>query len=174
MIAQFKTADDSIFMADTETLQWAHITLGANDPESKVVSEGVLTSRNFGRFQLTPRTEKTEGPGAGLCNIALMPIVQGRQVILCLSANVPVKDFTMPVPVNEVIYEIISEKAVPVVHNVDDSQESRAGEAVAELEELPPFEAPAKIQMAELQNETEKVLRSEYPVDAEGLDPEIL
>jgi hypothetical protein len=40
-----------------------------------------------------------------------MPLVHGKKLILTLRANVPIKEFTMPVPVDEIVYQIIGEEA---------------------------------------------------------------
>lgn len=105
MQIQFKDAQNVVFFVDTETLYWAMLDGPADEESSQVIQSGDVTNLNYGRFALTPRTEKD-----GVATIAIMPLLHGQQVIVALSANAPIKDFTMPTPVNEVTYEIISEK----------------------------------------------------------------
>ncbi len=81
----------------------------ASDPTSEVLESGVLTNLVHCSFALTPRTPNTRGPGNGLSVLAIMPVVHGTRVTICLSANVPTKDFTMLVAVSEVACEIIGE-----------------------------------------------------------------
>ena len=115
MIVQFRTEDNSLWMLDTELSQWAEIDKPADDPESKIIQSGDLTSLGYGRFALTPRTAKSPAPGAGLCTVAIMPVAQGQTLTICLSCNVPVREFTMPVPINKIVYEIISKKGEEIV-----------------------------------------------------------
>ncbi len=135
MIIQFRTADNSIWFLDLEQLYWARIDKPADDPESTTLESGDLTNLNYGRFALAPRTPKTPGPGNGLSNIMVMPLVHGTQVIITLQANVPIKEFTMPIPIKEVKYEIVGAKATDeaAVAAADDVQTDTAAiEAVFE------------------------------------------
>ena len=107
MLLQFKTEDNSIFLADVQFMTWARISAPAADQESKVVEHGKLVPQGFGVYAFEGRTPKTEGPGAGLCSIGNYVVAIGQSVKIFLRANVPVKDFTMPVPIRQVLYEIL-------------------------------------------------------------------
>ena len=115
MIIQFRTEDNTLWLVDTEMSSWAQIDKPADDPESKILQGGDLTALGYGRFALSPRSPKTEAPGAGLSTVAVMPVVQGTTLTICLSCNVPIRQFTMPIPVNKIVYEIISKKGEEII-----------------------------------------------------------
>jgi hypothetical protein len=102
MLLQFKTvADDAIWVVDTQFLQWGKVSAPTSDAESKVLESGKLVPQGFGIYALEPRRE-------GLITIGVMTIGIGQTIKILLRTNVPVKDFTMPVPIRQVLYEILT------------------------------------------------------------------
>jgi hypothetical protein len=96
--------DDVLFTVDFENKVWRRgSTKGFPDE-----SGGELVSMSLGAFSLKGRTPKTEGPGAGLATIGILPLPINRTMFIYLRANVPVKDFTMPDPITEIRYEVVN------------------------------------------------------------------
>jgi hypothetical protein len=107
MLLQFKViADESVWICDVQHMQFARVSAPAADAESKVLESGKLVPQGFGIYAFEGRTPKTES-GAGLRSIGNYVVAIGQTVKIFLRANVPVKDFTMPVPIRQVLYEIL-------------------------------------------------------------------
>jgi hypothetical protein len=108
MLLQFKViADESLWICDVQHMQFARVSAPAADQESKVLESGKLIPQGFGVYAFEGRTPKTEGPGKGLCSIGNYVVAIGQTVKIFLRANVSVKDFTMPVPIRQVLYEVL-------------------------------------------------------------------
>jgi hypothetical protein len=107
MIVQFKTLDNAMWAADVAGLKWAQIDRPASEPECLVLQRGELVAQGYGVYVMKGRTSKSPAPGEGLCNFGVMPVVSGTTLDIHLAANVPVTDFTMPVPVTQINYKII-------------------------------------------------------------------
>lgn len=114
MLLEFQTADDSIFLVDVSTMRWGRVDKRMPDPDSKIIEAGGLTLQSMAArgitYALDPRTQKSE-PGNGLCSISVMVVGFGAEIKIYLMGNVPLKEFTMPVPIRQVSYHIISEAA---------------------------------------------------------------
>lgn len=111
MIAQFQTEDGAFWLVDTELQEWSVLNRAPNEDTAEVLQDGKLTPLGYGRFALTPRNQASPEPGKGLCTIGIMPVAHGTTLTICFSANVPIREFTMPEPINVIKYEIISAKA---------------------------------------------------------------
>lgn len=110
MLLQFRTEDDSLFIADVQWMNWARVSAPPDPtkPDGSVVLEhGKLVPMGFGVYNFEGRTPKTEGPGTGLSSIGNYVVALGNSVKIFLKANVTIKDFTMPVPISQVLYEIL-------------------------------------------------------------------
>jgi hypothetical protein len=94
-------ADDKIFIADTKNLQWGRVTAPHTDPSSTVIEGDKLVPQGFGLYAMTGRHKQ------GLCILGIYVVAIGTSVKVFLRANVPIKEFTMPVPINQVLYEIL-------------------------------------------------------------------
>jgi hypothetical protein len=141
MLLQFKTEDDAIFLTDVQFMTWARVSAPAADQESKVVEHGRLVPQGFGIYAFEGRTPKTEGPGAGLCSIGNYVVAIGQAVKIFLRANVPVKDFTMPVPIRQVLYEILPTDPQQIQNSIqevaDAGQDSKQGQETAPAAQEP-------------------------------------
>lgn len=104
MLLQFKlVSDESIWVADVATMQFARVSAPASDPESKVLESGRLVPQGFGVYLLEGRPKEK----AVLSSIGNYVVAIGTTVKIFLRANVAIKDFTMPVPIRQVLYEIL-------------------------------------------------------------------
>ncbi len=109
MIAQFEVISDATkWLVDTEALTWAHI---ADNPEESSAGELRVAGSNI--YSLSPRVPTTEGPGAGLCTVLIVPLPVGQTLWLYLKANVPTRNFTMPKPITQIRYQIIGDVNAP-------------------------------------------------------------
>jgi hypothetical protein len=131
MLLQFAVEkDNSLWICDVQTMQWARVSAPASDPNSKIEESGKLVPQGFGIYALEGRTPKTEGPGAGFSSIGNYVVAIGTTVQIFLRANVQIKDFTMPVPIRQILYKILPtdpqqiEAAIQEVANGDTSQGS--------------------------------------------------
>lgn len=100
MLLQFQTLDEKIWLVDTAQMQWAEVSAPGTDPESKVVAHGKLVPMGFGIY-------RTEGLQHELASIGVYVVGIGITVKIFIRANIPIKDFTMPVPIRQVLYEIL-------------------------------------------------------------------
>jgi hypothetical protein len=108
LIIQFTTMDDSEFRVDFEAKTWARGGQHPDIPGWTEIEEGELVPMSLGAYALKGRTPKTTGPGAGLATIGILPLPVKTTMFICLRANVPVKDFTMPDPITEIKYEVVN------------------------------------------------------------------
>lgn len=110
MLLQLQTKDDSLWILDTQYLKWARVS-ESPDPEntekSIVLEHGKLIPQGFGVYALEGRRPDTEGPGAGFCTAGIFTIGLGQTVEIYIRANVEVKNFTMPLPINHINYKIL-------------------------------------------------------------------
>lgn len=132
MLTQFTVVDtNEVFVADTQHMQWAKVSAPSSDPESKVLESGKLVPQGFGIYALSGRIdpEKPEQT-AGLATIGVFVIAIGTVVKIFIRANVAIKDFTMPVPINQVLYEILPndqqqvEQAIGAIQEANDAANS--------------------------------------------------
>jgi hypothetical protein len=123
MLTQFTVVDtNEIFMCDTAQMVWARGSGPASDPESKVVESGKLVPQGFGIYALDGRVKP--GQTEGLATIGLFVIAIGTTVKIFIRANVAIKDFTMPVPINQVLYEILPNDPAQVAQAIGAIQEA--------------------------------------------------
>jgi hypothetical protein len=116
MLIQFTvTADDSIWITDTQFLKWARVSSLGADPESKVLESGKLTPQGFGIYNFEGRT-----PKQGLCSIGTYIVGVGAAIKIYLRANVLIKDFTMPVPIRQILYEILPSDPKQIEHSIQE------------------------------------------------------
>lgn len=108
MLLQFKViADNSLWIADVYSLTWARVSSPGIDPESKVLEYGRLRPLGWGRYEFEGRTPKTSGPGAGLSVITVNTPMLRDTGIVEIRPNVDVTDFTMPVPIKQILYRVL-------------------------------------------------------------------
>ena len=119
MLLQFTTTEkNEIWICDTQFLQWGRVSAPQSDPESKVLESGKLVPKGFGVYGLDPRTE-------GLRTIGTYVVGLGQQIKVYLRANVPIKDFTMPVPIRQVLYEILPSDPKQMEHSIQEMQDEK-------------------------------------------------
>jgi hypothetical protein len=105
MLLQFAVvSDNSIWIVDTQFLNWARVDKPASDPTSKVIETGKLIPRGFGVYAFEKRTAKSP---SGICSVGVNLVGLGQTIKVYLRTNVPVKDFTMPAPIRQILYEIM-------------------------------------------------------------------
>ena len=123
MLIQFVTeSDNQIYIADTLQMAWARVSAPHNDPNSVVEEAGKLVPQGFGIYALDGRIKP--GQTEGLATIGIFVVAIGTTVKIFLRANVQVKDFTMPVPINQVLYEILPSDPQQVAQAVGAIQEA--------------------------------------------------
>jgi hypothetical protein len=116
MRLQFRViSDDSIWAVDTQFLNFARIDKPASDPSSKVLETGKLIPRGFGIYALEKRSPKT---GNGLCSFGVNLVGLGQTIKVYIRANVPVKDFTMPASIRQILYEIMPSDPVQIEQSI--------------------------------------------------------
>lgn len=124
MLIQFTvTSDNSLWVCDTQFLQWGRVSSPAKDSESKVLESGKLIPKGFGIYGLESRTPKD-----GLCTIGTYVVGIGQTVKIYLRANVEVKDFTMPVPIRQVLYEILPSDPKQVEQSIQEMTDAQGSE----------------------------------------------
>lgn len=117
MLLQFTVVDDnSIWIVDTQFLQWGRVSAPQSDPTSVVLESGKLVPQGFGIYALAPR--KT-----GLVTIGTYLVGMGQTIKIYLRTNIPIKDFTMPVPIRQVLYEILPSDPKQTEQSIQDMQE---------------------------------------------------
>lgn len=110
MIAQFKTADDALWLVDTKEMKWARVTappVEGDDQASQVLESGTLTAQGPYLFAFEGRNQDSE-PGVGLCALMFVPEVMDDTVSIVLRANAKVKEFTLVKPITQVRYEVMN------------------------------------------------------------------
>lgn len=126
MLVQFTVVDtNEIFVADTQHMQWAKVSAPGSDPNSVVQESGKLVPQGFGIYALDGRIDPKKPEQAnGLATIGLFVIAIGTTVKIFIRANVAIKDFTMPVPINRVLYEILPNDPQQVAQAIGALQEA--------------------------------------------------
>lgn len=112
MIAQFRTMDDALWIADTTEMKWARVSappVEGNDEASQVLESGKLTAQGAYLFAFEGRTPDSD-PGVGLCALMFAPEIKDDTVYIVLRANVDVKEFTLVKPITQVRYEVMNPK----------------------------------------------------------------
>lgn len=127
MLVQFTVVDtNEIFLADTAQMQWAKVSTPSSDSESKVLESGKLVPQGFGIYALDGRIDPKKPELAnGLATIGVFVIAIGTTVKIFVRANVAIKDFTMPVPINQVLYEILPNDPQQVAQAIGAIQEAQ-------------------------------------------------
>lgn len=121
MIYHFETLDNTTWVIDTETMRWGRassilsapsITAAENNlAKFELAEEGDLIPMGAGTYNMDGRTEKTQGPGAGLSTIGIMAVPFGDTLILYLRANVKIKDDSFKSnPIKTVKYMLLQDK----------------------------------------------------------------
>lgn len=127
MLLQFQVvSDNSLWIVDTQYLQWGRVSAPPNPTqpeESKVLESGKLVPKGFGIYGLEPRTPKD-----GLATIGTYVVGIGTTVKIYLRANVEVKDFTMPVPIRQVLYEILPSDPKQVEQSIQEMTDAQGSE----------------------------------------------
>ena len=128
MLLQFKTTDDAIFIVDVQTMNWARVSAPGTDPESKVLENGKIIPQGFGVYALEGRRpDDKDIPGAGLSSIGNYVVAIGQTVKIFIRANVEIKDFTMPVPIRQVLYEILPTDPKQIEHTIQEVADADQG-----------------------------------------------
>ena len=102
MLYQIKTLDEELFIFDIVNQKWGRassilsapsVSAAADGAVARYVysEEGTLVPMGAGVFNMDGRTEKTEGPGAGLSSVGIMAVPFEQSLILYLRPNVNVK-----------------------------------------------------------------------------------
>lgn len=107
MLVEFKTNDGLTWVVDFQQLTWARVSKSATEKDSEVLESGVLDPKGYGVYGLTGRTLKSVPP---LCTVGIMSVPMGQTVTIYLRANKEagtIHDFTLPVPIKEVLYEVL-------------------------------------------------------------------
>lgn len=125
MLLQFRVvSDDSLWIVDTQFLNFAKVDLPGTDPQSKILLSGKLIPRGFGIYALEKRTVKTDN---GLCSFGVNLVGLGQTIKVYLRTNVLVKDFTMPAPIRQILYEIMPSDPAQIEQSI--LELSNGGEA---------------------------------------------
>jgi len=157
MLLQFTVVEDSsIWIVDTQFLQWGRVSAPQSDAESKMLESGKLVPKGFGIYGLEPRVPP------GLATIGTYVVGLGQAIKIYLRANVPVKDFTMPVPIRQVLYEILPSDPKQVEHSI---QEMNNAEGKQEPEPSGPQEPEVSRELPET------TARTEQPETETKVDP---
>src|SRR6266403_3300549 len=129
MLFQFKVvADDSIWIVDTQYLQFGRVSAPPNPQqpeESKVLESGKLVPKGFGVYGFDGRRPDQ---GNGLATIGTYVVGIGATVKIYLRANVEVKDFTMPVPIRQGLYEILPSDPKQVEQSIQEMTDVEGSE----------------------------------------------
>jgi hypothetical protein len=130
MLLQFTVqADDSIWIVDTQFLNWARVSAPGTDPISTVLESGKLIPQGFGVYAFEGRTPETEGPGAGICSVGTYLVGLGNTIKIYIRTNVPIKDFTMPAPIRQILYEILPTDPKQIESSIQEIANGQAAES---------------------------------------------
>ena len=122
MHLQFQTEDDGkLYITDTKDLDWVRIE------NSEVVERGRLVPQGFGIYALTNRKD-------GLRTIGTYVIGIGQEVKIFLRANVPIKNFTMPAPINRVSFEVLPADPNQIQHIIENMDQPEAQNATPDAD----------------------------------------
>jgi hypothetical protein len=126
MLLQFKTQDDAIWICDVQFLNWARVSAPGTDQQSQVLEHGKLIPQGFGVYALEGRVPP------GLSSIGTYLVGLGNTIKIYIRANVPIKDFTMPAPIQQILYEILPndpkqiEQSIQEIANGESQGQSQA------------------------------------------------
>jgi hypothetical protein len=124
MLFQFTVVEDnSIWVCDVQFLQWGRVSSPAKDAESKVLESGKLVPKGFGIYGLEPRTPP------GLATIGTYMVGLGNTIKIYIRANVEIKDFTMPAPIRQILYEILPSDPKQVEQSIQEMTDAQGSEA---------------------------------------------
>ena len=127
MLLQFQVISDSTFwIADTQYLTWAKVDLPASNPASKVVEHGKLIPRGFGIYAFEKRSAKSP---SGICSIGVNLVGIGQTIKVYIRANVPIKDFTMPAAIRQILYEIMPSDPAQIEQSIQEISDGRSSDS---------------------------------------------
>ena len=112
MLVQFKTLDNTIWLADTDEMKWARVDkppIKEAPDASQILESGKLIPHGIGLYTFEGRTPRTPDPGAGLCSIQLQVAVAKQTCFVLGKANVPIKDILMPLPIETIRYMLVDD-----------------------------------------------------------------
>lgn len=109
MLVQFKTLDDQLWRADFEALTWEKVCPQNGQDE---IEAGKLVPQMMGVFAMAGRRPPE------LCSLGHMFVGKGELLTICLRANVEIKDFTMPIPISVIKYQVISALPQPEIRSM--------------------------------------------------------
>lgn len=122
MHLQFQTEDDGkLYIIDTKDLDWVRIE------NSEVVERGRLVPQGFGIYALAGKRD-------GLRTIGTYVIGIGQEVKIFLRANVPVKNFTMPAPINRVSFEVLPADPNQIQHIIENMDQPETQNATLDAD----------------------------------------
>ena len=117
MHLQFQTEDDGkLYIIDTKDLDWVRIE------NSEVVERGRLVPQGFGIYALAGKRD-------GLRTVGTYVIGIGQEVKIFLRANVSIKNFTMPAPINRVSFEVLPADPNQIQHIIENMDQPALPEA---------------------------------------------
>jgi hypothetical protein len=123
MLLQFKTSDDEIFICDVQFLNWARVSAPGTDQQSQVLEHGKLIPQGFGVYALEGRTPP------GISSIGTYLVGLGNTIKIYIRANVPIKDFTMPAPIRQILYEILPNDPKQIEQSIQEIANAQGNEA---------------------------------------------
>jgi hypothetical protein len=130
MLLQFTvTADDSLWICDVQFLNWARVSAPGSDPISTVLESGKLIPQGFGVYSFEGRRPDTPGPGAGICSVGTYLVGLGNTIKIYIRTNVPIKDFTMPAPIRQILYEILPTDPKQIESSIQEIANGQAAES---------------------------------------------
>lgn len=125
MLQFTEVSTGSIWIVDTQFLQWGRVSAPQSDSESKVLESGKLVPKGFGVYGLEPRRD-------GLQTIGTYLVGLGNTVKIYIRANVEIKNFTMPVPIRQILYEILSSDPKQIEQSIQEVNDANQGSETTE------------------------------------------
>lgn len=120
MHLQFQTEDDNkLYITDTKDLDWVRLE------NNEVVERGKLVPQGWGIYALSGKQD-------GLRTFGIVVYGIGQEVKILIRANVPIKNFTMPAPINRVTFEVLPSdpsQIREIIENMDQPQQPQIPEA---------------------------------------------
>lgn len=159
MLLRFKVvADESIFICDVQFLNWARVSAPGSDPISTVLESGKLIPQGFGVYAFENRRPDTPGPGAGICSVGTYLVGLGNTIKIYIRTNVPIKDFTMPAPIRQILYEILPTDPKQIESSIQEiangqTEKPQAPQEPASSRELP--ETTTRTEQPEVETEVD-------------------
>ncbi len=119
MLLQFQvTADDSIWVLDTDKMRYSRVSAPVTDLD--LWENGGANVEEFGEievmnplmevYRLVGREPKTEGPGSGLTSVAILIRIVNTSLEIGVNANVPVKEPVCVKPIDTVRCEVLGQQ----------------------------------------------------------------